>query len=1050
MTGADWRALVPARSEYGDGAARPRPLALGIEVQRRVPSRSRWAAEVSEALDPRALMRADPAALVVELAARPLVRSNSSGAWIKGDVSWEALRFADRTIEQSHARWFTELRVLARVTAGGEQGARGLDMPATGEWLMLDRLRSPLAAAHLARAAALGIEIVALRPHTQLEHLPAPRLIVDVAPAPGGLHVEARLGTSDGDGGGGDDHDGADAEARVPLASHQAAALPTAPPRTRPLGAAGAYRLGLAASHEAQPRKAQPRMRVELAILPVGEAVGALLQAPAGVTVPEAEIGEFCALALPSLAREAELRVDPRVRLPEPPPPTLLVRLTLRGLRVGYRLAWRYPGLRGRDVERELDVAAPLAIGWNAGWSAGHDAGAEARLRAAAEAAWAAASDALPFAPAGELAGEDAAELMLHVVPALEALEGVWVERDGSAALHALEGAPHITVTTHDSAVTDWFDLGVVVTVGARTIPFVPLFTALTLGRKRLLLADGGYFSLAHPAFDRLRELIDEVATLEEWQTGPRIHRSQIALWEDFEDLADVAEPAVTWRARTEALRGVSEVPRLAAPAGLRAELRPYQHSGFEWLALLHEQGLGGILADEMGLGKTVQMLALAAHVREGWERGGGGPRHPMLVVAPTSVLPVWRDEAARFSPGLIVHVAGETEQRSGAALQRAAAGADIVITSYAVLRLDERAFAGIPWDAVVLDEAQFVKNRATKAHRAVAGLQRRSTFALTGTPLENTLDDLWALLALTAPGLFPSARGFREHYIGPIERGKVPENQEGAPYRSGRIELLRRRVRPFMLRRTKAQVAAELPPKQEQLIEVTLAPAHRAQYDLVLQRERQKVLGLIDDLDRQRFIVFRSLTLLRMLALAPQLIDPADAALGSAKLDVLEERLRALVAAGRRVLVFSQFTSFLRVARGRVDAAGIATAYLDGTTADRDAAVRAFRSGEAAVFFISLKAGGFGLTLIEADDVFLLDPWWTPAAEAQAIDRAHRIGQQGPVFVWRLVAADTIEQKVRALAERKGRLFDAVLDEGEAFSQALSADDIRALFDER
>ena len=251
------------------------------------------------------------------------------------------------------------------------------------------------------------------------------------------------------------------------------------------------------------------------------------------------------------------------------------------------------------------------------------------------------------------------------------------------------------------------------------------------------------------------------------------------------------------------------------------------------------------------------------------------------------------------------------------------------------------------------------------------------------------------------------------------------------------------------MLRRTKELVAPELPPKQEQELHIELAPAHRALYDAVLQRERQKVLGLLEDLDRNRFIVFRSLTLLRMLSLAPVLVDPDDAGVPSSKLDELLLQLREIAAEGHRTVVFSQFTSFLALVGRRLDAAGIAHTYLDGSTRHRERVIDEFRTGEAPVFLISLKAGGFGLTLTEADYVFLLDPWWNPAAEAQAVDRAHRIGQTRTVMVYRMVAAGTIEEKVMALQRRKARLFRAVLDDDGLFGQALEADDIRALLED-
>ena len=353
-------------------------------------------------------------------------------------------------------------------------------------------------------------------------------------------------------------------------------------------------------------------------------------------------------------------------------------------------------------------------------------------------------------------------------------------------------------------------------------------------------------------------------------------------------------------------------------------------------------------------------------------------------------------------------------------------------------------------WAALVLDEAQFVKNSQTKAYRAARDLRADVTFAITGTPLENSLTELWALLSLTAPGLFPSARRFREEYVGPIEQGKVPENAEGGDYRARRLARLRRRIRPLVLRRTKELVAADLPPKQEQEVRVELGPAHRALYDAVLQRERQKVLGLLDDLDRNRFIVFRSLTLLRMLSLAPELVDPAHAHIAPSKLD---GAVRAARRDPRRGPPHARLQPVHVVPRTRRRRGSRSAASRTPTSTarrgDRDAAIATFRDGDAPVFLISLKAGGFGLTLTEADYVFLLDPWWNPAAEAQAVDRAHRIGQTRPVNVYRLIASGTIEEKVMALQQRKARLFRAVMDDDALFSQALTADDIRGLLDD-
>jgi SNF2 family DNA or RNA helicase len=429
-----------------------------------------------------------------------------------------------------------------------------------------------------------------------------------------------------------------------------------------------------------------------------------------------------------------------------------------------------------------------------------------------------------------------------------------------------------------------------------------------------------------------------------------------------------------------------------------------------------------------MGLGKTLQVLALVQHARS------AGDTSPFLVVAPTSVVSAWRQQAATHAPGLRV---GVVRRRSDdvAAL---AATSDLVVTTYAMLRLEREQLASRHWGGLVLDEAQQVKNHQGKTYAAARAIDADFRLAVTGTPFENRLLELWALLSLAAPGLYPTARRFREVVVGPVEK----DGDEAA------LRRFRTRIRPFVLRRTKDLVATELPPKQEQVLDVDLGPRHRRIYDTHLAKERQKILGLVEDFDRNRVAIFSALTRLRQLALDPALVDPAHEHVGSAKTDLLSEHLVEITAEGHRSLVFSTFTTFLRRVRDRLTEEGVATVYLDGSTRDREAVIDAFRAGEAPVFLISLKAGGTGLTLTEADYVFLLDPWWNPAAEAQAVDRAHRIGQSQHVHVYRLVATDTIEEKVMALKARKAELFAKVIDGGGASTTGITAADIRGLFD--
>jgi SNF2 family DNA or RNA helicase len=336
----------------------------------------------------------------------------------------------------------------------------------------------------------------------------------------------------------------------------------------------------------------------------------------------------------------------------------------------------------------------------------------------------------------------------------------------------------------------------------------------------------------------------------------------------------------------------------------------------------------------------------------------------------------------------------------------------------------------------LVLDEAQNVKNHQSAGYRCARRLPAEVKLAVTGTPMENNLMELWSLLSIAAPGLFPRAERFTEFYRTPIEREHDGE----------RLAQLRRRIRPLLLRRTKGQVADDLPDRQEQTVDVELHPRHRSVYAKYLQRERQKVLGLLGDFQQNRIAIFKSLTVLRQASLDVSLVDPALTSVPATKLDTLLDQLTDIAGEGHRVLVFSQFTRFLGKARDRLDAAGIDYCYLDGRTRNRPAVISRFREGDAPVFLISLKAGGSGLTLTEADYVILLDPWWNPATEAQAVDRAHRIGQTRKVMVYRLIATDTIEEKVMALKERKAALTASVLGGDDVASAALTADDIRHL----
>ncbi|WP_420123474.1 SNF2-related protein [Nakamurella sp.] len=761
------------------------------------------------------------------------------------------------------------------------------------------------------------------------------------------------------------------------------------------------------------------------------------------IEIPPADEDRFLGEFLPGLRRRiGVLSTDGSAVLPEPVPPRPVLTLT-REPEHRLSLHWQWQEESGR--RRELDDRAGLPA---------EDRAAMRRMIAAVVATGALPDAALAAGPDGPaphprflLTGADCVRFMTGGWPVLAQLPDLIAELDGPDAalryrpatgdaeldLAAIDesgvGSDGSGVGSAGSGVgsagaadadgRDWFGFAVRVTVDGEHVPFGLIFRALAADEPMLILPSGTYLDLTGPGerWARLRDLIEESRAMDDTPADElRVGRYTASRWADLEDTGLLGDRAARWRDRIRRLGPPAQAPAPAPPAGLHADLRDYQRAGLDWLRARFDRGLGGVLADDMGLGKTLQMLGLVAHAREA---DPAGP--PVLVVAPTSVVGNWVAEAARFTPGLRVATVTRSGARRGGSLAETVAGADLVVTSYQLFRLDAADFAEQRWAALILDEAQFVKNTQSKGFRCARDFPAPVTFAVTGTPLENNLTEFWALLALSAPGLFPDLRRFTEYYRVPIERGGAPE----------RLAQLHRRAAPFLLRRTKEQVAPELPPKLEQVIELDLSPRHQQLYQRYLQRERQKVLGLLagdGSVQDNRFQILKSLTLLRQLSLDPSLVDPAHADVPSSKLEVAIDRIAEIVESGHRVLVFSQFTRFLDRTADRLDALALPHCRLDGRTRDRGAVVEAFRSGAAPVFLISLKAGGFGLNLTEADYCILLDPWWNPAAEAQAVDRAHRIGQTKRVIVHRYVARGTIEEKVMALKAGKARLFDEVV----------------------
>ena len=697
-----------------------------------------------------------------------------------------------------------------------------------------------------------------------------------------------------------------------------------------------------------------------------------------------------------------------------------------------------------------------------------------------------------------DLRGMATARFMTETLPVLRELEAFDVEVDDDVPDYR-EAADTPVITTSvsdDEDRPDWFSLSVRVHVGEEEIPLALLMAAVAAGEPEVLLESGTWVSIDRPEIEALARLMEEGRELADPQAHGTLRVSALhaGYYEVLESLGVIGRATARWKERVGRLLERARAAEAAAghnavadaggsadeapvPEGMWATLRPYQLEGYRWLDFLRQAGLGGVLADDMGLGKTVQVLAAVQRLVEEREGAGGEApvddgtdedsestdsdalnepegTGPVLVIAPTSVVGSWVEQAECFCPGLRVRAVTRTAAKREETLEQIAEGSDVVVTSYTIARLCEEEFIAQDWAWVVCDEAQFVKNHTSATYKAVRRLRSPSTIAITGTPLENSLMDLWALMSIAAPGLLPDPERFGQVYRKPIDRGDTEA-----------LERLRRRMRPFLLRRTKEQVAADLPAKTEQVLAVELGAKHRKAYDQRLARERQRILGLLEeDTAQSRFIALKALTTLRQMALDPALVDgqagdnasrtdspgkkpvrgmtgkaatapskgqpgPGRRPSPSAKVEVLLEHLGPIVSEGHRALIFSQFTRYLSGVREHLEDAGVRTAYMDGSTPDRQKVIDAFRAGEAEVFLISLKAGGFGLTLTEADYVFLLDPWWNPQAEEQAVDRTHRIGQDKPVMVYRLVSADTIEEKVMALKEKKAELFARVVE---------------------
>lgn len=576
----------------------------------------------------------------------------------------------------------------------------------------------------------------------------------------------------------------------------------------------------------------------------------------------------------------------------------------------------------------------------------------------------------------------------------------------------------------------DWFELQGGIDFDGQTATLPQLLAAVKAGDRLVQLGDGSFGVLPEEWLQQYG-LLAALGQVDGEQL--KFSKKQVGVL----DALVAALPEASWDAAfarvREELSAFAGVRAVDAPEGFVGELRPYQREGLGWIQFLRNFGFGGCLADDMGLGKTIQVLAMLR------QRKRDGVGKPTLVVVPRSLVFNWLAEARKFTPDLRV------VDHSGA--QRAIPadkfrGVDLILSTYGTVRRDAAALRDVAFDYVILDEAQAIKNSQSESAKAVRLLRADHRLALSGTPVQNHLGELWSLFDFLNPGLLGSAGAFK------AITQTAPTGNGGGLDAAGR-EALARALRPFILRRTKQQVATDLPEKLEQTLVCELDRDQRKLYDELREHFRATLLGAVarDGISKNRMQILEALLRLRQAACHPGLIDKSRVDENSAKLDALIPQLDEVIDEGHKVLVFSQFTSFLSIVRKRLDARGVVYEYLDGKTTDRQARVRRFQNDpDCRLFLISLKAGGLGLNLTAAEYVFLLDPWWNPAVEQQAIDRTHRIGQTRQVFAYRLIAKDTVEEKVLELQKAKRDLAEAIITADNSLISKMGREELEML----
>ncbi len=572
----------------------------------------------------------------------------------------------------------------------------------------------------------------------------------------------------------------------------------------------------------------------------------------------------------------------------------------------------------------------------------------------------------------------------------------------------------------------DWFDINAIVYFGVHPIPFIALKQHILHKKREFLLPDGDIAIIPEKWFTQYNSLF----SLSEGSKQLKLKKYHIGL---INDLAEDSLANVTLDRKLQKLNDFEQIDDYQMPIHFKGELRHYQKAGYNWFNFLREYNFGGCLADDMGLGKTIQTLAMLQQQKENDQQKD--TNSTSLIIMPTSLIYNWLNEAKKFTPKLkILAHTGTNRDKDIAKFDNY----DVVITTYGVTRVDAEVLHGFYFNYIILDESQNIKNPSSKAFKAVRMLKSRYKLVLSGTPIENSVSDLWTQLTFLNPGLLGTQSFFNEEYVQAIEKRKDED----------KAKKLQAVIKPFVLRRTKEQVAAELPPKTEHIFYCDMSEDQGAYYEKTKSAYRNDLLNIMEGASggKKQIQILQGLTALRQLANHPQMID-ADYESDSGKFENVMHTLDNVLKGGHKVLIFSQFVKHLAIFRKQLDKDEINYAYLDGSTKNRGEIVTEFQENEKLkVFLISIKAGGVGLNLTQADYVFILDPWWNPAVEQQAIDRTHRIGQDKKVFIYKFIAKDTVEEKILALQRRKKSLANSLITTEESFFKSLSKDDIRDL----